>query len=131
MALPPLSEEELHADAGRVIIGTVARIFARETEVVAGTDREFVALLTSVDVEKGMLRRPGAKPAADKSPMYVHYRQAGRRPTGWTGDGGQYSHPPVGQRVRVFLRYEDDGTWHLLEPNGWQSPAAPAASEAP
>jgi hypothetical protein len=107
MALPPQSEEDLQRGAQRVVVGEVTAVFSREVPVAQGTDTESVA---TVVPEKG----------AGERLLYVHFRQAGKRPPGWTGPGGQ--HAPLRadrKKVRLYLVTGPDGAWRLLEPNGW------------
>ncbi len=106
MALPPQSDDELEQQAQRVLVGEVLAVFQREVDVKDGKDLHFVAQVQSAQKGEGL--------------VYVHFRQTASRPPGWSGPSGQSSALKVERgRVRLFLRKDADGSFWLLEPNGW------------
>lgn len=116
MALPPKDKMALRVAASRIIVGKVQAVFSREVDVENGTDTEYVALLAT---EKDETTRQDVDKTLPPL-MYVHFRQAGKRPRGWTGDVGQSSPLGEGEHVRVYLKAGLYQKWQLLEPNGWE-----------
>lgn len=125
-ALPPLSSEELKQEARYVVVGNVQTVTHKEVTTDLGSDRQYVAVVKVVSVEKGLLRSsnplkaPPAKPGVPTpgAQIQVHYWQAGKRPGAWVGPGGQYSGLSPNTEVRLFLKVDEQGRLHLLEPNG-------------
>ncbi len=112
--LPPLSPDELDANATHVIAGIVTQVFtARKVhEDRKGWEDDVVCLeIRVVDVEKG-------EGIAVGQLVYARTWDAAERPDGWAGPGGQYEVPAVGALVRVHLEQGEDGGRDILIPNG-------------
>lgn len=128
-ALPPLGDSELKRDATYIVVGKVKSISQSEVPIDGGTNIKFVALVEVIGVEKGLLQStdptevitqpPGTPTPGDT--IEVNYWQAGERPLGWTGPGGQYYRLALDTQVRLFLERDREGSLDLLEPNGWES----------
>lgn len=132
-ALPPLSEDNRNLYARYVVVGKVKTVSQTEVPIDIGTNREYQAAIAVSRVEKGLLMSDDpdevvAQPPGTPLPgeeIIVHFWKSGKRPLGWTGPGGQYlplfPYDEVQYEVRLFLRVDDQGRLHLLEPNGWES----------
>jgi hypothetical protein len=128
-ALPPLGESDLRRDATYIVVGEVKSISEHQVAIAKGTNRQFVASVEVIQVEKGLLQsidptevitQPPGTPTPGET-IEVHYWQVGERPRGWTGPGGQYYGLPQERQVRLFLEPDQQGDLHLLDPNGWES----------
>lgn len=131
-ALPPLSDDELAAVATYTVTGTVKAIRMEEVTTDVGSDCRYSAVIAVTDTESSRPPRPSfpgmsaSPPTESTDPavgeeIIVHYWQAGQRPAGWTGNGGQSSLFSEGMAVKLFLTKTSDGELHLLEPNGWEA----------
>lgn len=131
-ALPPLSDDELVAAATHIVTGTVKAITMEEVTTDIGSDCRYSAVIAVTATESSRPPRPSfpgmpaTPPPENADPgvgdeITVHYWQAGQRPAGWTGNGGQSSLFSEGMAVKLFLTRTSDGELHLLEPNGWEA----------
>ncbi len=96
-----------------VLEGQVKAVEKRSSGSATYSDDHFTATVRVERVRKG-------KAVNALQTILVHYWQAGRRPAGWAGPGGQYRVLRPGERVQLFLRRGEKGRWDLLNPNGWE-----------
>lgn len=112
-ALPPLSDDDRQEEADHILVGQVHNVSAKEVDVEDGTNLVYTLNFRVDGREKGSLR-PGLT-------LSITCKQTGKRPRGWAGPQGQNEIPREGQKVRVFVRETPEGTFKLLEPNGWEA----------
>lgn len=124
-ALPPLSPEELKQESSYIVVGIVKSITCSEVSTNLGTNYQYTAIIAVETVEPppppslpGMPSTPPPGVPLPGREIEVHYWQAGKRPAGWSGPGGQYSSLSEGHKVRLFLRQDAEKRLNLVEPNG-------------
>jgi len=111
--VPPLSPEMQAQQSSHILIGRVLKVEAAGTESPGDyPNLIFRVTLRVLDVVKG----DGLK---SQEELTFTYWQAGKRPPGWVGPGGQYQEVPADTVVRVYLTKEKTG-YRLLSPNGWE-----------
>lgn len=126
-ALPPLNQETLELEALYVLTGIAKDVQDQTIDRAGGCDRQFVATVEVLAVEKGLVVSTDPNQAIDYPPgtplpgreIAVYYWQVGERPPGWTGDGGQYRGLPLNTTVRLYLSQNEKNQLWLLSPNGW------------
>jgi len=122
-AVPPLSREQLRAEATLVVTGTIKSVATSTNK--AGEDRSDTCYRIAIEVqsvEKGDASFEGRTVEA------TTWRPA-QRPRGWTGDQGQNTKPVEGTSVRCHLRADEKDGFKLLTPNGLEL-LAPATAPA-
>ena len=115
-AIPPLPDKHLKAMSDYIVLGTVTNIQSREVRVDRGTDYSYKA---QIQVDQIELSR--ANILTSKKGIEVLYRKTGKRPNGWVGPQGQSQLLEKDRKVKLFIRRDEQGNLHLLEPNGWQA----------
>jgi len=111
-ALPPLSNDELHARASHIVTAEVVRLYTSHCERRPGwIDTLYCLEVEVLDAEKGQGSARGRL-------LYVRCWTMQRRPRGWAGPVGQCHIPGPADRVRLFMRKDDAGGFDLLMPNG-------------
>lgn len=114
-AIPSLTGQNLNALSDYIVIGTVTSIQSREVRVGLGTDYAYKA---QIQVDRIEFSRSNI--LTSKKSIVVLYKQTGKRPRGWVGPQGQSRLLVKDSKVRLFIRRDEQGKLHLLEPNGWQ-----------
>ena len=114
-AIPPLPDKHLKAMSDYIVLGRVTNIQSREVRVDRGTDYSYKA---QIQVDRIELSR--ANILTSKKSIEVLYRKPGKRPNGWVGSQGQSQLLEKNRKVKLFIRRDEQGNLHLLEPNGWQ-----------
>jgi hypothetical protein len=115
-AIPPLPDKHLKEMSDYIVLGRVTNIQSREVRVDRGTDYSYKA---RIQVDRIELSR--ANTLASKKSIEVLYRKPGKRPNGWVGSQGQSQLLEKNRKVKLFIRRDEQGNLHLLEPNGWQA----------
>jgi len=110
--LPPLSNGDRVKLSDTIVNATVGVIAKTETGTATYSDDTYAAEVVVTGVHKSTTAKIGDK-------VTVHYWQAGRRPSGWAGPGGQYNALNTGDRVKLFLTGAGKNRYELLNPNGW------------
>lgn len=111
-ALPPMTPSMLQSQADAIVVGRATAVFSRVAETPTGTNTQFLAEFRVEGVEKGTAIQPGWL-------VYPHFWQPNRRPAGWAGPQGQDEVLVTETPVRLYLKATENGSWRLLEPNGW------------
>jgi hypothetical protein len=128
-ALPPLSKETLLKSSTHIVVAKVREISKtqevpiRLNATYAGTNYIYTVTVEVLKVEKNPSSQ-SSRNSASLSPgkvIQVHYWQAGKRPTGWAGPGGQRPGLQPKTKVRLYLAQDAQGKFNLLEPNGSES----------
>lgn len=117
MTLPPRSPDELREAASHVVLGRAREVYravVRRDDRPGWIDTRYCIV---VDPEVVETDETDVDPEA---PVYAHAWSARDRPEGWSGPGGQGQVPDPGDRVRLYLRRDEGGRLHLLEPDGWE-----------
>lgn len=109
-ALPPLSESEQTGSATYVIEAQVVDVEAIDATEGDATNRFIITLY----IER-ILKTDQQRTLAG-SQIRVTTWQAGERPAGWAGPGGQHRLPRHGDSGLFYL----DQHLELLTPNGWR-----------
>lgn len=110
--IPPLDERRRLDWADAVVTGTVKNLYARDED--KGND--MVDLIVAIEIAVDKVEKPGK--AEPPKLVYARTYKAKKRPKNMVGPGGQYRVPQPGERVRAFLRADEDGGFSLLLPNG-------------
>lgn len=133
-AIPPLSHEYLNVLSDYVVIGQVTQTQRKEVFIEFGTNYEYKVLVKveqleqNKTVEKRTTHPKSLRPqtrAFNHIPtpgkiIEVHYWTSGKRLPGWTGAQGENLTLEKGVRGKLFIRKDEQGKLHVLEPNGWQ-----------
>lgn len=112
-AIPPMDDNTREASATYVVTGKALEVTKREIDVRNGTDFEYTCIFRVAQVEKG-------RPMLEGIAIWVKFRRTGRRPSGMTGPQGQNEILSAGTKAKLYLYPQADGTFRLLEPNGWE-----------
>jgi len=125
MAVPPLSPGQLKSESELVVVGTVTECEVKTVERGHHyIDRVFVFKIDVASIEKGQSRKGAIVEATTWQPDY--------RPRAWAGPQGQHVAPASGQKVRAYLRKDQEGKYELLMPNGLEViTPAPSTTPAP
>lgn len=119
MALPPTSRDEFREEADHVVVGRVAAVY--ETDVRRDDRAGWVDTKYCIEIDVESVERGGAGPGRPPL-LYAHAWSARDRPgPDWAGPGGHRGLPGAGDRVRLYLREDDRGRLHVLEPNGCEA----------
>jgi hypothetical protein len=127
-AVPPLSTQQLNNMSAYIVVGTVTRIEKSEVQVKFGTNNHYKVLIkverleskrSDLPVSKGQFSQVTTSPRPG-STIEVHYWKVGKRQGGWSGSQGQNVHLKEGMTAKLFMRKNEKGEFHLLQPNGWQ-----------
>ena len=130
-ALPPRSTENLKSEADYIVIGTVISVCKSEVKTELGSDYHYTALIQIESLESefplmppilpdGTIPTPSSSEPKAGSQIKVQYWKVGQRPHGCTGPQGQNSNLETETKVRLFIKKDSKGSFHLLQPNGWQ-----------
>ena len=130
-AVPPGSTENLKSEADYIVIGTVISVCKSEVKTELGSDFHYNALIQIESIESefplmppilpdGTIPTPSSSGPKVGSQIKVQYWKVGQRPYGWTGPQGQNSNLEIKTKVRMFIKKDSKGSFHLLQPNGWQ-----------
>jgi len=114
MALPPWDPGELRRRASNIVAGTIRSV--RTSTVEQGgeyVDERWQASVEVERVEKGSGIEVGSTAVAESW-------QPCRRPRDWLGPWG-IGPPAEGTRARVFPHRGENGSLHVIEPNGIES----------
>lgn len=125
-ALPPLSKEALVQRSTHIVMAKVREITKKEEVPItlgtshSGTNYIYTVTVEVLKVEKNSPSK-SSQNSARLSPgkvIQVQYWQAGKRPSGWVGPGGQRPGLQANTKARLFLAQDAQGKFNLLDPNG-------------
>lgn len=134
-ALPPIPAKELNQRSDYIIVGKVNRIVSREVLSRYGPELQYYETIIQhkaiVQVERLVSKKATGSPSKEKSKalrntpipgktIEVHYWTVGKDKFGPPGSQGQNFLPKENMKAKFFMRKDQQGKFHLLEPNGWQ-----------
>jgi hypothetical protein len=127
-AVPPLSPKTLNILSNYIVIGKVTQIQRSEVKMKFGTNYHYKVWVNINQIEskeRDVVPSNGQSTKFTKSPqsgstIEVHYWTVGKRQGGWSGSQGENAHLKEGMTAKLFIRKDEQGKLHLLQPNGWE-----------
>jgi hypothetical protein len=116
-ALPPLSKDRLMNNSSHIIVAKVRALSRVEVPAQFGTNYFYTATVEVLKIDKAPKSQSSTQISSGKV-IEVQYWQVGKTPSGWVGPGGQRPGLESGTTVRLFLKQDEEGKLHLLDPNG-------------
>lgn len=116
-ALPPLSKDKLMSNSSHIIVAKVLSLSRVEVPAQFGTNYFYSATVEVLKIDKAPKSQSSPQLSSGKV-VEVQYWQVGKTPSGWVGPGGQRPGLEAGTKVRLFLKQDEEGKLHLLDPNG-------------
>lgn len=110
-AIPPMSKSALRASSSDIVYGKVLSQDVVEEEISHGVEYDYISEVEVYVLDKW-------ENVEDGEVIKVRYR---RLVTDWSGPVGQNILPKVGEYGTFHLRIQDDGTYRIVEPNGFDN----------
>ena len=110
-ALPPLSQEDREAYASTIMTGVVVNMnMVAQKTGYRSVNNIYTVIFAPTNIEKGDM--------ISRSVEFTFWKAA-ERPDGWCGPTGQYGMMKVGDNIRVYMYKNEENTYQLIEPNGF------------